>query len=187
MKSFLLSLLLLAGLQLLHAQENKTNWKIQQDAGGNPILLGQCPREALQTAPFDTWFLNNYNQYRVDTATCKLVEPLLRNKQITLFMGTWCGDSRREVPRIVKILDCCNFPPEQLKLVMLGNQDSMYKKSPNHEEAGHNIVRVPTIIIQLADKEEGRIVEYPVVSLEKDLLAILRKEPYRHHYAVATP
>ena len=51
-----------------------------------------------------------------------------------------------------------------------------------HEEAGRNIVRVPTIIVEQKGAEIGRIIEFPVTSLEKDLLTILRKEKYQPNY-----
>ena len=93
-------------------------------------------------------------------------------------MGTWCGDSRREVPRVLKMLDCCGFDMRNLTLVMVGNGDTLYKKSPQHEEAGRNIARVPTIIAEQKGAEIGRIIEFPISSLEKDMLSILKKEKY---------
>jgi hypothetical protein len=97
-------------------------------------------------------------------------------------MGTWCGDSRREVPRLLKMLDCCGFPMDQLQLIMVSNHSDMYKKSPGREEAGRNIIRVPTLIVESNDQEVGRLVEYPVITLEKDLLAILRQDHYVPRY-----
>lgn len=164
------------------AQDQPVNQRYT-DAAGNIILLGQCTREALWQAPFRSWFAINYDQYVVDSATCLYVAPLLKDKKITLFMGTWCGDSRREVPRLLKILDCCGFPPEQLTMIMVSNQPDMYKQSPGHEEYGRNIFRVPTLIIDGLSRELGRIIELPVVSLEKDLLRILRNEGYVPNYA----
>ena len=164
------------------AQDQPVNQRYT-DAAGNIILLGQCTREALWQAPFRSWFAINYDQYVVDSATCLYVAPLLKDKKITLFMGTWCGDSRREVPRLLKILDCCGFPSEQLTMIMVSNQPDMYKQSPGHEEYGRNIFRVPTLIIDGLTRELGRIIELPVVSLEKDLLRILRNEGYVPNYA----
>jgi hypothetical protein len=146
------------------------------------LLLGKQNRSVLQQEPFAGWFNVNYDSYNVDSFTCNFIRPLLKDKTITIFMGTWCGDSRREVPRVLKMLDCCNFPMQNLQLVMVGNGDSLYKKSPQHEEAGKNIVRVPTIIIEQNGSEVGRIIEFPVLSLEKDLLSILRKENYIPNY-----
>jgi hypothetical protein len=148
----------------------------------NDILLGKCTRDALLQPPFEEWFRSNYDSYKVDSFTCNFIRPLLAGKSITIFMGTWCGDSRREVPRVLKMLDCCGFPMDKLTLIMVSNKDSLYKKSPQHEEAGKNIVRIPTIIIEQKGLEIGRIIEFPVTSLEKDLLSILRKEGYKPNY-----
>jgi thiol-disulfide isomerase/thioredoxin len=107
----------------------------------------------------------------------------LANKTITLFMGTWCGDSKREVPRILKMLDCCGYPSEKITLIMVSNAPDAYKQSPQHEETGKNIIRVPTILIHENGKEVGRIVETPIASLEKDMLAILQQKGYVPNYA----
>jgi hypothetical protein len=156
--------------------------QLSKDARGNDMLMGKCTRTALLQSPFGEWFKPNYDSYVVDSFTCNFIRPLLAGKSITIFMGTWCGDSRREVPRVLKMLDCCGFPMNDLALVMVSNNDSLYKKSPQHEEAGQNIVRVPTIIVEQKGAEIGRIIEFPVTSLEKDLLTILRKEKYQPNY-----
>ena len=156
--------------------------QISKDSRGNDMLLGKCTRAALLQAPFADWFKPNYDSYHVDSFTCNFIRPLLTGKSITIFLGTWCGDSKREVPRVLKMLDCCDFPDNNLTLVMVSNKDSLYKKSPQHEEAGKNIVRVPTIIIEQKGAEIGRIIEFPVTSLEKDMLSILRKEKYQPNY-----
>jgi hypothetical protein len=157
------------------------------DKKGNLILLGKTTRERLAQAPFDTWYTKNFNSYIVDSTTASQVKPLLRNKRFLLFMGTWCGDSRREVPRIYKILDYCRVKPTQIQLVNLNNSDTAYKQSPQHEEQGLNIRRVPTLLIFEGQSEVGRVVESPVTSLEKDLLAIVTGQPYEHRYRNLTP
>ena len=161
---------------------NTTMNQLAKDSHGNDILIGKSTRSALQSAPFSEWYYANYDAYKVDSFTCTFIKPLLAGKSITIFMGTWCGDSRREVPRILKMLDCCGFPQNKLAIVMLSNKEGEYKKSPQHEEQGKNIVRVPTIIIEEKGAEVGRIIEYPVESLEKDLLAILKKSDYTPNY-----
>jgi hypothetical protein len=166
----------------LHAQTDQYN-QVVKDAGGNDMLLGKCTISSLRTAPFDSWFFSSWHSYTVDSATCNFIRPLLKGKKLLLFLGTWCGDSRREVPRMLKMLECCNFPEQDMQLVMVSNGDSLYKQSPTHEERGYGIVRVPTLVILTNGIETGRIVEFPVISLEKDLLAILRKDPYTPNYS----
>ena len=152
------------------------------DKKGNLILLGKCTRERLARAPFDVWYTKNFEAYTVDSTTANQIKPLLKNKQFLLFMGTWCGDSRREVPRLYKILDYCNVKSSQIQLITLNNSDTAYKQSPGHEERGLNIRRVPTLLIFENQREVGRVVESPVTSLEKDILAIVTGQPYEHRY-----
>lgn len=155
---------------------------ISKDNSGKPMLLGTVSRSALEKKPFNEWFDKNYADYKVNDSIANLVNPLLQNKTIVLFMGTWCGDSRREIPRMYKILDAAGIKSSQVKLVMVDNHDSTYKQSPQHEERGLNIHRVPDLLVYDEDKELGRIVESPVVSLERDLLSILRQENYVPNY-----
>ena len=152
------------------------------DKKGNLILLGKTTRERLAQAPFDSWYIKNYESYIVDSNIAAQAKPLLGNKRFLLFMGTWCGDSRREVPRMYRILDYCQVKPAQITLINLSNSDTAYKQSPGHEEQGLNIRRVPTLLIFEGKREIGRVVESPVTSLEKDILAIVTGQPYEHRY-----
>ncbi len=157
--------------------------QVTKDKNGYEMLVGCCTREALSREPFAAWFNNNYFNYTVDTSLIGLLREKMNRKQFLLFMGTWCGDSRREVPRMLKILDYCGIKPEQVKIVMVSNADTLYKQSPNHEEKGLNILRVPTLIVYENTTEINRVIEYPVESLEKDLLRIMSKQPYKPNYS----
>lgn len=153
------------------------------DANGNKMLLGLANKKDLQQQPFADWFVKNENAYQVDVATVPLLQPLLANKSFTIFMGTWCGDSKREVPRIYKVLAACGVKSKQIKLVTVNNSDSAYKQSPGHEERGMNIHHVPTLLVWENGTAKGRIIESPVVSWEKDLLAIVEGKAYTPNYA----
>lgn len=144
-----------------------------QLSNGNSILLGSIPEEALQQAPYSSWYAANYTQYTPDISSISQFREELKKYRILVFMGTWCGDSKREVPRFMKILDTAGFPGEQLKIVAVDNRREFYKKSPGGEEWGLNIKYVPTFIFLKDGKEVNRIVEYPVNSLEMDMEKIL--------------
>jgi tetratricopeptide (TPR) repeat protein len=154
-----------------------------KDAKGTEMLLGHCSRSCLYESPYKEWFKKNYADYTVDSIAADQLKVLLADKTIIVFMGTWCGDSRREVPRLIKILDYCHVPDEQLKLIMLDYQDGAYKQSPQHEEKGKQIFRVPNLIIMSGNKEISRIVESPRKTMEKDLLDILASKDYQPNYA----
>ena len=152
------------------------------DTKGNLNLLGKATAKRLTQPPFGDWYNKNYDLYAVDSATVQKLRTGLAGRHLLVFMGTWCGDSRREVPRFFKILDCCGINPDSVELVTVNNSVSEYKQSPGHEERGRDIFRVPDFIVLDQGREMGRIVESPVVSLEKDLLSIVSEEHYSPNY-----
>jgi len=154
-----------------------------KDHNGREILLGKIDKSGLTENSFNTWFTPNYDAYKVDTKILKLIKKDLKKYTITAFMGTWCGDSKREVPKFYKILEAAGYPMEQLTFVAVDNARANYKKSPTGEEKGLNIVRVPTFIFYKNGEEVNRIIEDPVVSIEKDIEAIITGTVYVPNYA----
>lgn len=143
------------------------------------MLLGKANREGLQMDAFKSWFNPGYTDYKVDSETLEQLKPLLKNVTITIFMGTWCEDSQRETPHFYKILDEAGFDESKLTMITVSEE----KTTPQGFEKGKNITNVPTIIFYKNEKELGRIVEYAIESLEKDMLAILSGKEYKHAYA----
>lgn len=166
-------------LLMCHAQE--INKKVVDD-NGREKLLGIVNKDAFTNDSFATWFKPQYSNYEVDKNTIKSVAEKLKKYEIKVFMGTWCGDSKREVPRFYKILESINFPKKQLTMVAVDNTKENYKKSPGEEEKGLNIIKVPTFIFYLNGKEVNRIVESPIESLEKDIASILDENKYTPKY-----
>lgn len=143
------------------------------------MLLGKANRKGLQMDAFKGWFHPGYEDYKVDSETLEKLKPLLKDVTITVFMGTWCEDSQRETPHFYKILDKAGFDESKLTLITVSEE----KTTPQGLEEGKNITNVPTLIFNKDGKELGRIVEYPIESLEKDMLAILSGKEYKHAYA----
>ena len=143
------------------------------------MLLGKANRKGLQMDAFKEWFNPGYETYKLDAETLEKLKPLLKDATITIFMGTWCEDSQRETPHFYKILDAANFDESKLTLITVSEE----KTTPQGFENGKNITNVPTLIFYKDGKELGRIVEYPIESLEKDMLAILSGKEYKHAYA----
>ncbi len=143
------------------------------------MLLGKANRKGFQMDAFKSWFNTGYENYKVDSETLEKLKPLLKDATITVFMGTWCEDSQRETPHFYKILDEANFDESKLTLITVSDE----KTTPQGFEDGKNITNVPTLIFYKNGKELGRIVEYPIESLEKDMLAILSGKEYKHAYA----
>ncbi len=150
---------------------------------GKKFLLGKINLDGLKAEPYQTWFTSNYETYSVDKSLVKVFKSPLADCEIKLFLGTWCGDSKREVPRFVKILKTAKFPMEQLEIVALDRRKGFVKTSPTGEEKGLNIIKVPTMIFFKNGKEINRIVESPIESLEEDIALIAKQQPYTPNYA----
>jgi len=180
------SILLIASCNRhISGQSATTLNQTETDASGNINLVGKSSRERLEQAPFNSWFSKNYAEYAIDSTTANAIKAHIKNKRFVIYMGTWCGDSRHEVPRMYKLLDYCGVDPSQIELITLSNSASAYKQSPGHEEKGQYIFRVPDLLVYEGKSEAGRIIESPVTSWEKDLLAITRKDTYTPQYSGA--
>ena len=156
------------------------------DNSGRKKLIGLSNREGLLQEPYKEWFERSYKAYRPSAKKLDLNKKLYKNVDIQIFMGTWCGDSRREVPRFYKVLDQLNWDESRIQLINVDNTSEQYKQSPDGEEKGLNIHRVPTFIFLRDGEEIGRIVESPVNTLETDLAQILLGVPSRPQYRVVT-
>ena len=136
-------------------------------------LLGYFNREQISRVPHNEWYQKGYDEYQFNTeAVNKLTEISKENLLIKIVMGTWCPDSRREVPRFLRILDLWKFPMENVTFIGVDNS----KLSPVGEYEKLDIQRVPTFIFYKNNIEAGRIIEVPVTSLEQDMINILDKE-----------
>ncbi len=136
-----------------------------------PMLIGYCTREAFNDTSFSEWWNEEYNMYEVDVNTVNEIKKSFEDVKIKLVAGTWCSDSRREVPRFYKILDEIGYPSDDVSLIYV-NRD---KVGLANEVDGLEIHFVPTIIFYGNGKELGRIVEMPYESLEKDMLEMVKK------------
>ncbi|MDG1398121.1 MAG: thioredoxin family protein [Polaribacter sp.] len=141
-------------------------------------LIGIANRDSFNYDPFKKWYDTRYAQYNTDKNVIEELKPLINNYTIKGFMGTWCGDSKRGVPRFYKILEETGFDQSYFELVTVGRN----KKTPDNLQEGFDLIRVPTFIFFKNGREVGRFVERPRETLEKDILKILKGEPYKHAY-----
>lgn len=137
---------------------------------GNPMLLGEITVQDLKQDPFSEWYSDEFDTYEVDT---ELINAIDSPEEYTyeVFLGTWCGDSRREFPRIAKIFNEMGVDINDVLIVTVDRD----KISPNREQEGKDIRYVPTLIVSKNNQEIGRIVESPsseIATLESDLFEI---------------
>ena len=88
---------------------------------------------------------------------------------IVIFFGTWCHDSKRELPKALKIFNEIGINDENIELIAVG----LDKKEPQGRAAKLKLMYTPTLIFFRGSQEIGRIIEKPVISLEKDIELII--------------
>ena len=136
-------------------------------------LLGYINPGQLAREPYSKWYTKGFDDYHLNSdAINKLLEINKDDITIKIVMGTWCPDSRREVPRFMRVLNIWQFPSE--KSIVLGVDNA--KLCPIGDFDKLDIQRVPTFILYKNNIEVGRIIENPVTSLEQDIVNILTKK-----------
>ena len=131
------------------------------------ILTGAVTHQQLDE--FD-WFNDEYANYKSDADVVAQLQQVDTPTDITVIIGTWCPDCHRETPRFIRIIEQINNP--NIKVTYIGVDRA--KQDPEGLAANYEFTRIPTFIIEQDNKEIGRIVERPEVSLEADLAKILK-------------
>jgi len=141
----------------------------QRDSGQPPehMELGDVSRAVIDNPQYP-WFDSTYNAYEPQAEMLEDLNPQLDSVRFLVVFGTWCSDSRREVPRFFRIMDLLNVPKDHIALYGVDRS----KKSPGIPQQ-FDITSVPTIIVLRDGTEIGRIVEAPKTRLEFDVMEIL--------------
>lgn len=159
--------------QQLSAQKVVIGREVETTNDGKMLLGNQLKDKFLQ-APYADWYVKEHDEYAMDQkAVSELRKGKINSYNIIVFMGTWCEDSHRDFPRLMKILEEVKYPESKLTIIAVNRK----KESPTGDEARYNIQKVPTIIVEKYGKEIGRIVEMPTTGyIERDLVEILKKD-----------
>ena len=80
---------------------------------------------------------------------------------------------------MIKILTEAGYPTADMEIIAVDED----KTTPEKLEKTYNLFNVPTLIFSENGTELNRIVEFPIRSLEHDILAILKGEDYKNAYA----
>lgn len=148
------------------------------------LMLGEFDLEDLKATKNKTWFSTIYDEFTPDPEVVKTIQSELKTDEfnISIYMGTWCKDSRREFPHLIKLLEQADFDLQDLKIVGVA-RDKVVPKASEEERKQLNITNVPTIIVYDKDGQElNRFVEFAQETLEKDLLKIISGADYKHVY-----
>ena len=166
-------------LSQYNSSELLMNKQVADTIDGGMMLLGPINAAGLNQEPFALWFEENSKAYTPDMSLIEEIKPLLKPCYVKVFMGSWCEDSQREVPALLKLLDLADFDSSQLEIIAMTHD----KDTPENYEADYQIEFIPTIMFFKDGAELNRIVEYTQETLELDILKILKQEAYTPAYA----
>lgn len=156
------------------------------NSNGDKHLAGPFELDDLRKdTTYSGWFESNYARFQLkgeDTSW----KSAFAQTEVEIYIGTWCGDSKRWVPQFVKLWKDLGLDETQLKFTALYDGEEKYKQGPNAEEKGKRIHRVPTFIFKKEGQEYARMVEYPRNDLEKDLAQIAVGYASEPNYRAAT-
>ena len=110
-------------------------------------------------------FKRNYDAYEVTAG----IDGLPTDLKVEILFGTWCHDSEREVPRMLKLLAASGVKEDNISLISL----DIRKEEPEGRAKALNVRFTPTFIFFSDDVELGRIIERPVQSLPADIAAMV--------------
>jgi hypothetical protein len=137
--------------------------------------LGEITEEKLwETVPVWRSLMENYKPSADAIAALKNINE---DTQLIVVLGTWCHDSKDQVPRLLKALQVANNKKLHVRLIAL---DRAFTKGIANLQRYH-VTNTPTVIVERNGHEIGRINETPAVPLiEDDLVAILHGKPNVH-------
>jgi len=142
------------------------------------MLIGEFDKKDLEQDAFSKWFNSGYSEFNPSEEAMKTIKKNIGDYEIIAFMGTWCPDSRRETPKVFKILDEAGYDMSKLTFYGVNRQ----KTTTDNIEKEYSLNRVPTVIFLKDGKEVNRFVEYPRESIEEDFAKIVSGEAYKDSY-----
>ncbi len=138
---------------------------------------GELTQEDLVNSPYtNRWFNPRFERYNPDSESMEIIKNNINDFEIIMFMGAWCPDSHREVPRVFKILEESGYDMDDITVYTLNNR----KQSEEQLEKKYNVTNVPTIIFLKDGKEINRFVERARETIAKDMAKIVSGKEYKN-------
>ncbi|MBN2207313.1 MAG: thioredoxin family protein [Candidatus Aminicenantes bacterium] len=133
-----------------------------------PELVGPLTQDDILAALPD-WH-DRMVSYEAGYAAIAALKDIPDAVQVEVYLGSWCSDSAAHVPAFFQVLNLVNSP--RFDVSCMGVPRAQEDRLPYI--AGKAIEKLPTFIIYVNGLEKGRVVETPSLTIEEDLLAILR-------------
>jgi len=146
-------------------QENETS-----RPGTEHMILGWTDRQVFSLPEYRV-FAGGYDTATVAAEFVELLRQVQDDVEMVVFFGSWCSDSKHQIPKFLKISDAAGIPSARIRFYGLDRT----KTSSDGLTAQYGIELVPTFIFLRNGDEIGRIVEKPAATMEADMLSILAR------------
>jgi hypothetical protein len=144
-----------------------------QKSTASNVLVGPCTRTELEQPEIARHFppIDLYP----DPGRANALAEALDHKELILYLGTWCDDSRDQVPILWGELEAAGFPvweSDNPRWTMICVSED--KTEPAAMVSKRSIEYVPTLIVLQDGVELGRIVELPKIGWTEDLVKLVQ-------------
>ena len=169
MKQLLLSISLFFILQSMHAQDFVRELDKKTD---KVLLRGKIAFDDIMNESTCSWFGKGADLYHPNQQAVDELHKIWPDYRFIVFAGTWCSDTKDMLPKFYKVLVEAGIDLHTVEMFGLNRS----KEALNNETTLYSITRVPTIIVMHQFREVGRITENVEMSVEEDLVKIIRKD-----------
>lgn len=140
---------------------------------GASVMVGPVTRTTIETELTNWRDEIDHSRAIVDEDVARTLRSVPPGAEVDVFLGTWCGDSRRVVSRLWVALE---FAGDDLPFTIRYIGVDRDKVAPGGLTDGMDLRYVPTIIVRRDGAEVGRIVESAPRGVETELRALLTGE-----------
>jgi hypothetical protein len=111
-----------------------------------------------------------YDGYIPDAELIEKLKSKAPQLKADIYFGTWCDDSKNNMPVFLKILDTLNVPEFRVNFYEVEKKPTADQKFYVEDMM---VEKVPTFIFYLNDSEMGRIIENPKDSILQDMMQMV--------------
>ena len=138
-------------------------------SGASHDLVGEVSAEQILAVP---GWAREHDDADIDESAARGLAEVAPGATLDVYLGSWCSDSRREVPRFLRALSFVGAVPFSVRYVGVDRALA----EPAALLAGEDIRFVPTFIVRRGGAEVGRVVESAPRGIEVELQALLTGE-----------
>lgn len=144
---------------------------VQRRQNPSEPLVGLLTRQKIEQ-DFPDWRNPKDEEDKPELTAAKDLGHVSQGALVTVYLGTWCGDSRRELSRWWRALDMLGTtPPFDIRYIGVDRQ----KQGP-HVASDLDLRFIPTFVVSREGRELGRVVESAPRGIEVEIKSLISGE-----------